>query len=283
MAYDVWFPNLGIKIKNLNNVAFKIMDFNIYWYGVIISTAIILNLVLLIRYCKKNKLDINLFTDYLFLALIFSIIGARLYYVIFSWSYYKDDLSKIFLLRNGGIAIYGAIIASLITLFVFTKIKNLNFFYFCDVLIPYLSLGQAIGRFGNFINKEAFGHYTDNIFAMRYMAQKVPYIPREVMEQSVYIDGTQYIQVHPTFLYESLACVCIFFILIYLRNRTKFNGKIIFIYCALYGIVRFFIEGIRTDSLFITGTNIAASQLLSAIISVVSIFYIFFRQKKRRY
>ena len=191
--------------------------------------------------------------------------------MIFFWDSYKDNLIQIFNLRNGGLAIYGAVIAAFITLYVFCRIKKQHFLRFADICMPGLILGQAIGRWGNFTNREVFGEYTNNLLAMRLPIDSVRAWDISANIAAHIADGTNYIQVHPTFLYESLWNLAILCMLILYRSHKKFDGEICLLYLGGYGLGRFWIEGIRTDQLYIMGTHIPVSQVIAAICVIASV------------
>ena len=277
---EIWFPNLGIKIKELNNVAFTVFGLNVYWYGVIIGLGIIISLALAVKEAKRTGQNPDNYMDFTMIAIVICVICARLYYVIFSWDYYSQHLNEIFATRNGGLAIYGGIIGGIATAIVYTKVKKLNFWLFADTTAPSLLLGQIIGRWGNFFNREAFGGYTDGLFAMRYMKEQVSHIPQSVLDNIINVNGVQYIQVQPTFLYESLWNLVVFVILMILKRRKKFDGEIFGLYLLGYGLGRVWIEGLRTDQLILGNTGIPVSQLLSAIIIIISIVILYIRYKK---
>lgn len=277
---EIWFPNLGIKIKELNNVAFTVFGLNVYWYGVIIGLGIIISLALAVKEAKRTGQNPDNYMDFTMIAIVICVICARLYYVIFSWYYYSQHLNEIFATRNGGLAIYGGIIGGIATAIVYTKVKKLNFWLFADTTAPSLLLGQIIGRWGNFFNREAFGGYTDGLFAMRYMKEQVSHIPQSVLDNIINVNGVQYIQVQPTFLYESLWNLVVFVILMILKRRKKFDGEIFGLYLLGYGLGRVWIEGLRTDQLILGNTGIPVSQLLSAIIIIISIVILYIRYKK---
>lgn len=279
---EIWFPNLGIQIKELSNVAFSIFGIDVYWYGVIIGTGIILSLFLALYEAKRTNQNPENYMDFTMIAIVVCVICARLYYVIFSWDYYSQHLSEIFAIRNGGLAIYGGIIGGVLTAYFYTKAKKLNFWLFADTAAPSLLLGQIIGRWGNFFNREAFGGYTDGLFAMRYMKDQVSHISQSVLDKVININGIEYIQVQPTFLYESFWNLCVFIILMVLKRKKKFDGEIFGLYIIGYALGRVWIEGLRTDQLIIGSTGIPVSQLLSAFLIVAGIVIIYLRNKKTK-
>ncbi|MDE6182603.1 MAG: prolipoprotein diacylglyceryl transferase [Eubacteriales bacterium] len=266
MMPEIWFPNLGIEIKKLDRIAFSIFNIDIYWYGVIIATGIFLGLMITLKEAKRTGQNTEIYTDGLIYATIFSLIFARMYYVIFSWDYFKDNLTEIFAIRNGGIAIYGAIIGGTLTCLIYAKIRKVSFLKLADTASMGLLIGQILGRWGNFVNREAFGTYTDSLFAMRYLKSQVSNIHPDVLKNVININGTEYIQVHPTFLYESLWNIGILIIIYLYRKKKKFDGELMAIYFIGYGIGRFWIEGLRTDALMIGHTNLAISQVLSLVL-----------------
>ena len=215
-------------------------------------------------------------------GVIFAIIGARLYYVVFQWGYYKDHLAEIFNIRKGGLAIYGGIIAAVLTLAVFTKKRKISFLSMADSACLGLVTGQIIGRWGNFVNCEAFGGYTDGLFAMRIKRSIVneSMISQELLDHLITENGIQYIQVHPTFLYESMWNLGLLLFMLWYRKRKRFTGEMLLIYLTGYGIGRAWIEGLRTDQLLIPGTELAVSQVLSMVIAVISLAVLLFHRRK---
>lgn len=246
----ILFPGLGLEI-NINNVAFNIFGKDIYWYGIIIVCGMLLSLFLAYKDKKKYNISWDDITTYLIYALIIGIIFARAYYVIFKWDYYSQHLDEIVKIWNGGIAIYGGIIGALLTAIVFCKVKKINFLNLCDLGAPYFALAQSIGRWGNFVNREAFGGPTSSILRMG------------IYDESI----SDYIFVHPTFLYESLVTLTIFIILKLVKKNQKFDGQLFYLYMIMYGIGRALIEGMRTDSLM--WGNYRVSQVLSIILAIV--------------
>ena len=223
--------------------------------------------------------------DFAIYGIIFSLIGARLYYVIFSWDSYKDDLLQIFNTRGGGMALYGSVIAGILTAVIYCRVKKYNFFLLADTAVAGLILGQIIGRYGNFFNREAFGEYTNGLFAMRLKVSEVnpASITDRMREHMQTIDGVSYIQVHPTFLYESLWNVGVLILILVLIKKKKFNGEIFILYMVGYALGRVWIEGLRTDQLQIGSTGIAVSQMLAGVIAVVGTgIWVFVRLRLRR-
>lgn len=266
---DIWFPYLGIEISHLDKTAFSIFGFDIAWYGIIIMLGVIAGLLLARHLAKKSNQNPDLYLDFLIFALIFALIGARIYYVIFSWDQYKDNLLSIFNLRNGGLAIYGGFIGSILTAVVFCKVKKYSLLELCDTAMPGLILGQAIGRWGNFFNQEAFGGYTDNIFAMRLNIETAAYTTKELTQNAIKAGGVRYIQVHPTFLYESLWCLLILVIMLIIWKHRKFKGQVAFTYLIGYGLGRAFIETLRTDQLLLWNTSVPVSVVVSIFLVVI--------------
>lgn len=267
---DIAFPNLGIYLKDVPK-GFYIGDFFIAYYGVIIALGIMAGIFMAVHAAKRMGQDTEVIWDFAIYAIIFSIIGARAYYVIFEWDNYKDDLLSIFNTRQGGMAIYGAVIGAFVTLFVYCRIKKIKPFEIGDVGSLGLVLGQVIGRWGNFINREVFGEYSDGLFAMRLPIEAVR--NRDISEnlRAHILEGTNYIQVHPTFLYESVLNLCLLILMyVYIKHR-KFAGEICLLYLGGYGIIRFFVEGIRTDQLKIGNTGIAVSQMLGIVLFVLAV------------
>lgn len=267
---DIAFPYLGIYLKDVPK-GFYIGNFFVAYYGVIIGLGILAGIMMAVHNAKRIGLDPDVIWDFSIYAIIFSIIGARAYYVIFEWDNYKDDLLSIFNTRQGGMAIYGAVIGAFITLFVYCGIKKVKPFLIGDAGALGLILGQVIGRWGNFINREVFGEYSDGLLAMRLPIEAVR--NRDISEnlRTHIVEGTNYIQVHPTFFYESaLNLLLLIFMYLYIKHR-KFTGEICLIYLGGYGIIRFFIEGIRTDQLKIGNTGIAVSQMLGICLFVFAV------------
>ena len=270
---DITFPNLGIYLANVPKTI-MIGSFGIALYGVVIAIGMILGLTLSSKIAGRTGQDPDTIWDLAASLIIFSIIGARIYYVIFMWDFYKDNPMQIFNLRGGGLAIYGGIIAGVITLFVYCRRKGKSFPLLLDTVIYGLLVGQILGRWGNFFNREVFGEYTDSLFAMRIPVAMVRERDISASIAAHMTEGTNYIQVHPTFLYEGMwNLMLLILLLIYLKHK-KFDGEIALLYFAGYGIGRALIESIRTDQLYITGTTIPVSMMLGIVMAVVSIIAI---------
>ena len=279
---DIAFPNLGIYLTNVPKTI-MIGSFGIAIYGVVIALGMLLGLTLSSRVAARPGQDPDVIWDLGPALLLFSVIGARIYYVIFMWDMYKDDLIQIFNLRGGGLAIYGGIIAGFITIYVYCRIKKQKFPLVLDTVMYGLLVGQILGRWGNFFNREVFGEYTNNLLAMRIPVSMVRERDISASIAAHMTEGTNYIQVHPTFLYEGLwNLALLIFLLLYLKHK-KFDGEIALLYFAGYGIGRAIIESIRTDQLYITGTTIPVSMALGIAMAVVSIAAdIVIRTKLRR-
>lgn len=261
---DIAFPNLGIYLTNVPQ-SFSVFGFAINLYGVIIAMGMMTGTLLAAKIAKKTNQNPDLYWDFIIYGIIFGVMGARIYYVVFEWDYYKNDLLSILNLRQGGLAIYGGVIAAFITIFVFCKIKKYSPLLLGDTAMPGLIWGQALGRWGNFFNREVFGEYTNNLFAMRLPISAVRTRDITASLASHIGDGENFIQVHPTFLYESAWNLLIMIILLVYWKHKKFNGEICLMYLGGYGLGRAIIEGIRTDQLLIPGTSLPVSQMLALV------------------
>ena len=263
MNTSINFPNLGIHLSNVGK-SISIGGFEIAYYGMIIACGMILGLCIAMWVAKKTNQNPDQYFDVALYAIPIALIGARAYYVIFSWDQYKDNLIHILYFREGGLAIFGGVIAAVITFYVYVKIKKQNFWLMADTACVGLVLGQIIGRWGNFFNREAFGGYTNGLFAMQLPLNAVRSsdVTQEMMEHLQTIDGVQYIQVHPTFLYEGLWNLLILLCIFLYRKHKKFDGELLCIYLMGYGAGRFFIEGLRVDQLIIGHTGIAVTQVV---------------------
>ncbi|KPU42214.1 prolipoprotein diacylglyceryl transferase [Oxobacter pfennigii] len=241
----------------MDPVAFSINGLEIRWYGVIIASGMFIGTILAIIESRRVKFDENIIYDIVLLCVPSAIVGARLYYVIFEWNYYKDKLLEAIDIRQGGLAIHGGIIAAVLAAIIYTRIKKADFFKAADICAPSMILGQAIGRWGNFFNQEAHGGAVSKEFISRF--------PQFIQEQ-MYINGVYY---HPTFLYESLWNFAIFIILLFYRRKSKVTGETFMLYIIFYSVGRFFIEGLRTDSLMIGSFRTA--QITSIVLILLGI------------
>lgn len=282
---DISFPGIDLTLKNVPKT-FTVFGFEIAMYGIVIAVAMMLAFALCLKLAKDDGQDTETYWDFVIYAVIFAVIGARLYYVIFSWDYYSQDLLKIFDIREGGLAIYGGVIGGFATCFIYCKIKKLNPFRILDVASAGLLVGQILGRWANFFNRECFGGYCDNAFRMLLPenAVRADEITDEMIANIVTVDGIQCISVHPTFLYESLLNVLVLTAYLIYRKHKKFNGELALLYLGGYGLVRFFVEGLRTDQLKFPGTSIAVSQMLGIFLFVgavvAEIAILMYRKKK---
>ena len=283
MAPDIRFPHLGIEIASLGK-GITIGGFTIAFYGMIIAFGMVMGYLMTAFQAKRTGQEPDLYLDLALWDIVFAVIGARIYYVIFTWDYYKDNLLQIFNTRGGGLAIYGGVIAGVITTIIFGKVRKQNFFQLLDTACIGLITGQIIGRWGNFCNREAFGGYTNGLFAMQLKQSDVAAsnLTHSVLKHAVEIDGTRYIQVHPTFLYESLWNIGVLIILLLFTKHRKYNGQIFLIYLLGYGLGRMWIEGLRTDQLIFFGTGVAVSQVLSGGLVVASAAILIYRFVKDR-
>lgn len=291
MTYSIGFPNLGITLPHVGK-SISVFGIEIAYYGIVIAAAMIAGVFLAMWVAKQTKQNPDDYFDLAMIAIVVSVICARLYYVVFSWDYYKENFWEILNIRGGGLAIYGGVIGGVLTCFVFGKWKKINYAQLMDTACLGLVLGQAIGRWGNFFNREAFGGYTDGILAMRLPmdALRMNEITEEMLAKTIVEGGITYVQVHPTFLYESLwnLTALAVLLLLTLKKTRKFHGEIFLGYLLLYGLGRFWIEGLRTDQLLVPGTAVPVSQMLSAVLVGVSILLLLLgnmragRQKRNR-
>ena len=268
---DIRFVHLGITINHLKS-SISVFGFRIAFYGIIIGIGMLAGLWIAQSDAKRRGQDPELYLDFALYAIICSIIGARLYYVIFEWDYYKNNLLQIFNLRAGGLAIYGGVIAGTITMIVYTRMKKVSFFSMADTGVLGLVTGQINGRWGNFFNCEAFGGYTDSLLAMRIRRALVNdnMLNADVLNHRIVENGVEYIQVHPTFFYESCWNLCLLLFMLWFRRYKKYDGQMLWIYLLGYGIGRFWIESLRTDQLILFGTGLPVSQALSLVLILVA-------------
>jgi len=269
---DIWFPNIGIWFQRVPRYVFSIGGFEIYWYALMIVLGIICAAGIAFLYAHKTGQKVSDYMDLLILGIVLAFIGLRVYYLAFNWQHYRGQpfFSVLLNPRGGGLAIYGGIIGAILAGFIISKVKKIPITTITDTAGPSLALGQAIGRFGNFFNREAFGGYTDSLFAMRIRVDQAMYTTPELMERIHVFSGVEYIQVHPTFLYESVFNFALVAALVIYRPHKRFDGEMILLYMFGYGVARFFIEGLRTDQLIFWGTGLPASQIVSVLFVIVA-------------
>lgn len=254
-------------IQPLNPIAIELGSIQIHWYGLIIGFGVLLGLIIALRESERRGLDKEIFTDMILFAVPIAIICARIYYVIFQWDYYSQNPGDIIKIWNGGIAIHGALIGSVLTAIIFARIKKISFWKLADIAAPSLLLGQAIGRWGNFMNQEAHGGEVTRAFLENL------HLPEFIINQ-MYINGTYY---HPTFLYESVWNIVGVIILLLLRKVNLRRGELFLTYVLWYSIGRFFVEGLRTDSLMLT-ESLRIAQVISIVLVIVAVALILYRR-----
>ncbi|HDB3135853.1 TPA: prolipoprotein diacylglyceryl transferase [Staphylococcus aureus] len=259
---------MGIVFNYIDPVAFNLGPLSVRWYGIIIAVGILLGYFVAQRALVKAGLHKDTLVDIIFYSALFGFIAARIYFVIFQWPYYAENPSEIIKIWHGGIAIHGGLIGGFIAGVIVCKVKNLNPFQIGDIVAPSIILEQGIGRWGNFMNHEAHGGPVSRAFLEQL------HLPNFIIE-NMYINGQYY---HPTFLYESIWDVAGFIILVNIRKHLKL-GETFFLYLTWYSIGRFFIEGLRTDSLMLT-SNIRVAQLVSILLILISISLIVYRRIK---
>lgn len=262
MTNTIGFPGLGLKF-NINRVAFHIFNMPVYYYALIILTGFLLAVLFVSLTCKKRGVEPDHIYDIAVWGLIFGIIGARIYYCIFDADALKNGLLDIFKIWEGGLAIYGGIIGAAISTAIYCKKHKLSILKVFDVACPGLLIGQAIGRWGNFVNAEVYGRETNNILRMTINSN---------------------VGVHPLFLYESLWNVLGFILIILFRDKKKTDGQVFFSYTLWYGVGRLFLEGMRQHEyiLWLIDGKIAISQVVAAICIILSVVAIIYLQKKHK-
>jgi len=268
------FPKLGLEFEISRETSIKIFGQPVYWYGVLIAAAFMIAILIALRECERFGINQDTIIDLILFELPASIIGARLYYVIFTWDEFKDDIWSVFNTRRGGLAIYGGIIAALVVAWLFARWKKIQVWKLMDFGVVYIPLGQAIGRWGNFINQEAFGTNTNLPWGMTGDEIREQLVRMKASGMSVNPD----LPVHPTFLYESLWNIGVFLILHWYRKRKKADEEVVCLYMILYGLGRSWIEGLRTDSLMLG--NIRVSQLLAIVFFIAFSILFYVRRKK---
>jgi len=295
MEGSIRFPHLGITLTNVVK-SFQIGGLTIACYGIVLAVAMMTGLFLVMKVAKATGQKEDDYFDLGILAIAIAVVCARIYYVVFSWDYYSSHLAEIFNLRKGGLAIYGGVIGGVATVLVFCHVRKLNAARMLETMSVGLVWGQALGRWGNFFNREAFGEYTDNLLAMQLPVSDVraSEITETMRAHIQTIDGVEYIQVHPTFLYESLWNLGVLAVLLLVTRRLycrkeaerhlerKNDGVVFLLYLFLYGLGRLWIEGLRTDQLILFGTGLPVSQLLSGVLVVGSLVLLLWMRVRRR-
>ena len=281
MDMEINFPNLGLYLDHVGK-SISIFGFSIAYYGIVIVTGMMIAIWIAQREAKRTGQNPEQYLDLAMIGIAAGILGARIYYVIFAWDYYKDDLLSIFNIRQGGLAIYGGIIGACIAVVIYSRKKKQNFSLLMDTASMSIVFGQIMGRWGNFFNREAFGDYTNNLFAMQLpvSAVRANEITQKMWDHVVTVNGVEYIQVHPTFLYESLWNVGVLLFLFWFRKRKKFNGEVFLMYLIGYGLGRIWIEGLRTDQLLLPVVGLPVSQLLSGCLVVGCTILVVWKRKK---
>ena len=281
MDMEINFPNLGIYLDHVGK-NISIFGFSIAYYGIVIVTGMMIAIWIAQREAKRTGQNPEQYLDLAMIGIAAGILGARIYYVIFAWDYYKDDLLSIFNIRQGGLAIYGGIIGACSAVVIYSRKKKQNFSLLMDTASMSIVFGQIMGRWGNFFNREAFGDYTNNLFAMQLpvSAVRANEITQKMWDHVVTVNGVEYIQVHPTFLYESLWNVGVLLFLFWFRKRKKFNGEVFLMYLIGYGLGRIWIEGLRTDQLLLPVVGLPVSQLLSGCLVVGCTILVVWKRKK---
>ena len=267
MDYRINFPHLGIFLEHVGK-NITIGNFTIAYYGIAIAIGMLLGIWAVTKRAEETGQKGDDYIDIVLYAMVFGIIGARIYYVIFAWDMYKDNPISAFNIRQGGLAIYGGLICGVITIYVVSRIKKMSFPKVLDIIAIGIPIGQIIGRWGNFFNREAFGKYTDGLLAMQLPVSAVRQneITAEMWEHVVNLNGVDFIHVHPTFLYEGMWNVLVLLTIFFMRRRIRFDGELFAIYIAMYSFGRFFIETLRTDQLLLPGTDIPVSMVVAAVI-----------------
>ncbi len=267
---SIQFPNLGINLDYVGK-SIHIFGFEITFFGLIVALGMLLGLGFVMLEAKRCGEDRDRYLGMFIVSLITGVIGARLYYVAFSWNTYEENVGQIFNIRNGGLAFYGGLLGGVIGAAIFCAIRKTSFARMADTASMGIVIGQIIGRWGDFFNRESFGEYTNNIFAMQLplsavRSREVTVTMRENLET---IGGVSYIQAHPVFLYESMWCLLLLLLMLVWKRKKRFHGEVFLRYLAGYGLGRFFFEYLRTDKLLIPGTTVGISQVVSAALFLI--------------
>ena len=270
MEMSIRFPGLDLVLSYVPR-SFQVFGMEFTIYGVLIAIGALLGMGLVTLEAKRNGEDQNKYLDMTIISLLFSVVGSRLFYVAFSWELYKGNLNEILDFRNGGYAFYGGLLAGCCAAAVFCRLAKMSFWRAADIASLGILLGQIIGRWGNFFNRESFGEYADFPWVMQLplSAVRSGEVSGNMRDNLLTIDGISYIQVQPVFLYESLWCLILLLLLLALRRKKRFEGELFMIYLAGYGLGRFFFEWLRTDKLYIPGTKLGISLIISAALFII--------------
>lgn len=270
MDMSIRFPGLDLTLDYVGE-SIRIFGLDVTIYGILIAAGMLLASFFVVLEAKRLNQNQDMYLEMILVGLIGSVIGARLYYVLFNWSMFKGNPMDIMNFRNGGMAFYGGLLGGVLFAWLFCKIRRLPFGQMADTASLGLLIGQIIGRWGDFFNRGSFGEYTDKVTAMLLplSAVSTSEVTAAMRENLVTVDGVSYIQVHPVFIYESLLCLILFFWLLAWRRRKKFHGEIFMRYLAGYGLIRTFTEWLRSDQLLVPGTHIPVSLVISICLFVI--------------
>ena len=270
MDMSIRFPGLNLVLDHVPR-SFEIFGFEITIYGVLIAIGMLLGIFFVVLEARRNHEDPDAYLDLAIITLLSGVAGARLLYAAFSWSLYKNDPGQLLNIRSGGLMFYGGLLGGVLGGAVYCRIRKKSFWQMADLACMGLLIGQIIGKWGSFFNRESFGEYTDLPWAMQIPVSAVRSgeVSGAMRDNLLTINGISYIQVQPIFLYESLWCLLLFLLLMAMRRKKKYEGELFMIYLAGYGLGRFFFEWFRTDKLYIPGTKVGISLVISAILFAV--------------
>ena len=271
MDMSIRFPNLDINLGHIAK-SLNFFGYEITVYGMLMAAGMLLGLLVVLTQARRQNQNTNLYLEVVILSILGGVIGARGYYVAFSWELFQDqDLNAFFNLRSGGLAIYGGIFGGMLVAFVFCCIRRVSFGRIADIACTGLLAGQSIGIWGNFFNRASFGKYTDSLLAMQLPLNAVSSgeVTKTIREQVVNVNGTDYIQVHPLFFYESIWCLLLLVFLLIYNRRKSFQGELFLRYLAGYGLGKAVIEWLRTDTLYIPNTKIPVSLIVSVALFLI--------------
>lgn len=270
MNMSISFPGLELSFDHVPQL-FKVLGYEITINGLLLALSMVLGLFLLIVESKRAHINPNLILGAATFGILGAVIGARAFYVLFTWNYYNGDIEKILNIRDGGFAFYGALFGGIVLVSLFCLFAKLSFMKAADIMCPSILLVQIAGRIGDFFNRSSFGEYTDHALAMQLPVSSVRMedVTEKMMEHMISIDGESFVLVHPLFLYEAIWCLGMFLILVAVQRSKKYTGEVFMRYLMAYGLGRCIIEYFRTDSLLIPGTKISVSMLISGVLFVL--------------